>query len=64
MIERVMFGAALAALVAGLYLTAPDTIEAQAQLDRYCDMVDAWQDSGGEHGWPPYRKDENIECEQ
>jgi len=62
MIERVMFGAALAALVAALYLTAPDTIEAQAQLDRYCDMVDAWQDSGGEHGWPPYR--ENVDCEE
>jgi len=61
MIERVILGATIVALIATLYLTAPDNIEAQAQLDRYCEMVDAWQDSGGEYGWPPYR--ENIECE-
>jgi len=61
MIERVMFGAALAALVAGLCLTAPDTIEEQAQLNRYCEMVDAWKASDGEYGWPPYR--DNVDCE-
>jgi len=58
----VMFGAALAALIAALYLTAPDTIEEQAQLNRYCEMVDAWQTSDGEHGWPPYR--DNVDCEE
>jgi len=62
MIERVILGATIAALIAGLYLTAPDTIEAQAELDRYCDMVDAWQDTDGEYGWPPYR--ENVDCEE
>jgi len=61
MIERVMMGAALAALITALYLTSPDTIEEKAQLNRYCDMVDAWQDSNGEYGWPPYR--ENVDCE-
>jgi len=61
MIERVILGATIAALIAALYLTAPDTIEEQAQLNRYCDMVDAWQDSNGEYGWPPYR--ENVDCE-
>jgi len=61
MIERAMFGAALAALITALYLTAPDTIEEQAQLDRYCEMTKAWEDTDGEHGWPPYR--DNVDCE-
>jgi len=52
----------VAALLAGLYLTAPNTIEEQAQIDRYCEMVDAWQTSDGEYGWPPYR--ENVDCEE
>jgi len=62
MIERIILGATIAALIAALYLTTPDTIEEQAQLNRYCEMVDAWQTSDGEHGWPPYR--DNVDCEE
>jgi len=54
MIERVILGATIAALIAALYLTAPDTIEEQAQLDRYCEMVEVWDETDGEYGWPPY----------
>jgi hypothetical protein len=61
MIERVMLGAAIAALISALYLTAPEISEVERQHKRYCDMVDAWQDSDGEYGWPPYR--ENVTCE-
>jgi len=61
MVERVMTGAALAALIAGLYLTAPDMSEAERQHKRYCEMTAAWDKTGGEYGWPPYR--ENVSCE-
>ena len=34
-----------------------DAVEAQSH---YCEMVQAWHDSRGEYGWPPF----NGECEQ
>jgi len=34
-----------------------DAVEAQSH---YCQMVQAWHDSRGEFGWPPF----NGECEQ
>ena len=27
----------------------------QAAQDHYCEMVDIWDRSKGEYGWPPYR---------
>jgi len=62
MIERMLMGAIVSALLAGLYLTAPDTIEAQAEIDRYCEMTETWQATDGEYGWPPYR--DNVDCEE
>jgi len=54
MIERMLMGAIVAALLAGLYLTAPDKLEAERQHQSYCDMVEVWDETGGEYGWPPY----------
>ena len=34
-----------------------DAVQAQSL---YCEMVQAWKQSGGEYGWPPF----NGECEQ
>ena len=34
-----------------------DAVQAQSL---YCEMVAAWDQSGGEYGWPPF----NGECEQ
>jgi len=31
------------------------------ERERYCEMVDIYNETGGEYGWPPYR--DNIECE-
>jgi len=62
MIERFILGATIAALIAGLYLTAPHTIEAQAEIDRYCEMIEAWKTSDGEHGWPDYNGNFDEVC--
>ena len=29
--------------------------EAEAQSRRYCKMVGLWEQSEGQHGWPPFR---------
>jgi len=29
------------------------------ERERYCQMVDMWNETGGEYGWPPYKG----ECE-
>ena len=30
------------------------------ERDRYCQMLELWNDTDGEYGWPPYKG----ECEQ
>jgi hypothetical protein len=32
------------------------------QQARYCQMVDAWQDSGGDIGWPDYNGNYSEVC--
>lgn len=54
MTERILMGAILAALLAGLYLTSGGPSEAEREREQYCKMVDAWHDTGGAIGWPPY----------
>jgi len=54
MIERILMGAILAACLAGLYLTSTGQSEAEREREQYCEMVDAWHDTDGEAGWPPY----------
>jgi len=54
MTERVLIGAILAVCLVALYITAPEQSEAERQVEEYCEMVDAWHDSNGDIGWPPY----------
>lgn len=32
-----------------------DVQDEEAAQSHYCEMVDIWDRSGGEYGWPPYR---------
>jgi len=53
----------LYALGAALFLamlSIMGNIEAEdrrQERDRYCDMVDMWNETDGEYGWPPYKGD-------
>ena len=53
--------AAIAVVFASVILLSnedyKDAVEAQSH---YCEMVQAWKQSGGQYGWPPF----NGECEQ
>jgi len=60
MIERVLIGATLAALLAGLYLISGDQSEAERQFEQYCEMVQIWHDTNGESGWPPYKGEDQC----
>jgi len=52
--------AAVAFLVIALGLAGnADLEEAKAQRERYCDMVQIYERTGGDAGWPPY----DGECE-
>ena len=46
---------ALVGIVFVLVLTAAEVSDEQAAQDEYCEMVDIWDRSKGEYGWPPYR---------
>lgn len=63
MIERIIMGAASAALITALYLTAPEQSEPERQAEQYCDMVEAWHDTNGEHGWPDYNENFDEVCD-
>jgi len=53
--------AAAAALVAALGLAGKaDVQEAEGHGSEYCDMVELYESSNGELGWPPY--DPEIKC--
>ena len=56
-----LIGAAAAALLAGLYITSGDQSDAERQAERYCEMVEIWDQTNGDSGWPPYKGRE--ECE-
>ena len=59
MIDRLLMAAILAACLAGLYVTSTGHSTAEHERALYCNMVDAWHDTNGKAGWPPY----NGECE-
>jgi len=46
-------GLILFAAVMGWVGTA-DVEEEKRQQESYCEMVEIWDESGGEYGWPPY----------
>ena len=37
-----------------LFVSNEDFKDAQQARSLYCEMVDAWHQSGGEYGWPPF----------
>ena len=47
------------ALVAWGIIGKYDNLDAQHQRDTYCEMVQAWNETNGQSGWPPY----DGECE-
>jgi len=61
MTERVLIGAILAACLAALYVTAPEQSEAERQVEEYCEMVEIWDKTNGDAGWPPYKGREGCE---
>ena len=56
--KRILVGAAAAALLAGLYITRGD---AERQAERDCEMVEIWDQTNGDAGWPPYKGREGCE---
>ena len=58
MSERILVGAILAALLAGLYITSGD---AEREAKQYCEMVEIWDQTNGDSGWPPYKGREGCE---
>jgi len=39
------------------------TDEPTAEQQNYCEMVDIWNDTQGEYGWPDYNDNFNEVCE-
>lgn len=56
-VDLVMGVTALAAvaIVFVVTLNRAEISDEQAAQDQYCEMVDIWDRSKGEYGWPPYR---------
>lgn len=53
---------ALAVLVVGLGIAgAEDEKQAEAELARYCEMVDLHTKTNGQFGWPAYRM--GVDCD-
>jgi len=61
MTERLLIGAILAACLVALYITAPEQSEAERQVEEYCEMVEIWDKTNGDAGWPPYKGREGCE---
>jgi len=63
--ERVSPWLPIAAVIAtfvGLLIAGTADHEAEVlEMRQYCAMVERWESSGGEIGWPPYRPE--IKCE-
>lgn len=55
---QVLLGA-LAMLALYGWIGTMDRDDAKAMQSHYCSMVEAWHNSNGQHGWPPYKG----ECE-
>ena len=58
---NLVFGAV--ALITIFLLTGPDTLDDQISEQRlYCEMVMTYRDSGGQYGWPDYKKIAELYC--
>ena len=54
--RRQLTFAAIAMALAGLaFVGTLDAQDAEQQSALYCEMVQTYHDTSGEHGWPPYR---------
>jgi len=53
--------AILAVCLVALYITAPEQSEAERQVEEYCEMVEIWDKTNGDAGWPPYKGREGCE---
>ena len=51
--------AAIAMIVAVWFWAIPDPGGSP-----YCEMVELWQETNGDAGWPDYRNNYDQECEQ
>lgn len=45
---------------AGVFLAygiigSADRAEAERQQDQYCEMIELWEQTNGDAGWPPYK---------
>ena len=52
---------ALAFVLAALALTGCE--EPRIEANQYCEMVELYQTSGGDYGWPDYKKDYEERCD-
>ena len=55
--QLLLLGAAMLAALG--FVGNADRKEAERHAEQYCEMVEIYHESGGEHGWPPY----NGECD-
>ena len=59
--------AILYALGAALFLAMMSIVgnmnaeDKKAERDRYCEMLEIWEETDGEYGWPPYKGECNNE---
>ena len=61
MIERLLMGAIVALCLVALYVTAPEQSELERHAQHYCDMVEIWDKTDGDAGWPPYKGRQGCE---
>lgn len=54
-------GGALSVLLLG-FVSTLDYQQAQYQEHRYCEQVERYRESGGEHGWPDYESKYEEVC--
>lgn len=56
----VIFGVVLVTLI--FMVTSGDADNAQYQQELYCEMVQTHRDTGGEFGWPDFRRNAIEVC--
>lgn len=54
----------LLVVVAFLIVSTMDYNDEVLAQSNYCEMVDIFNESNGEHGWPDYNKTYETECKQ
>lgn len=54
--------AAIAGCSLLIFISLGDRERERLELSKYCSMVDSHRKTGGEHGWPDYRKIYDEQC--